>query len=90
MPVGVAEVERLADEVVGEPGERHAVARRVREPAREVGALGQQQGEVVEAGVAVARAARRAPRRARAARDRRRRARPAAARLEDSRPIARV
>ena len=50
--VGIAQVERLADEVVGEPDERHAVARRVREPAREVGALGHEQREVVEAGVA--------------------------------------
>ena len=50
--VRVGEVERLADEVVGEAGERHPVAGRVREPAGEVGALGQQEGEVEEAGVA--------------------------------------
>ena len=53
VPVGVAEVDRLADEVVGQAGQRHAVATGVRQPAREVGALGQQQREVVEAGVAV-------------------------------------
>ena len=51
--VGVAQVERLADEVVGEAVELHAVSRGVREPAREVGALGHEQREVEETGVAV-------------------------------------
>ena len=55
VPVRVAEVDRLADEVVREADQRHAVAAGVGEPAREVDALGQQQGEVVEAGVAVRR-----------------------------------
>ena len=55
VPVRVAEVDRLAHEVVGQADQRHAVAAGVREPAREVDALGQQQGEVVEAGVAVRR-----------------------------------
>ena len=72
--VGVAEVDRLADEVVGEPLERDAVARGMREPAREVAALRHEEREVVEPGVARARAGRPAPRRARGARGRRRRA----------------
>ena len=49
VPVRVAEVERLADEVIGQPDERDAVARGMREPASEVDALGHEQGEVVEA-----------------------------------------
>ena len=53
MVVGVAEVERLAHEVVGQPDELHAVSRGVREPAREVCALGHEQREVVETGEAV-------------------------------------
>ena len=76
MAVGVVEVQRLADEVIGEAGERDAVARGVRQPAREVGALLEQQREVVEPRVAEGRPRRPAPRRARAARARRRRARP--------------
>ena len=55
MPVGVAEVQRLADEVVREARERDLVAGAVDEPAREVGALGQQQREVEEAGEAAGR-----------------------------------
>ena len=55
MAVRVAEVDRLADEVVRQAGQRHAVAGGVREPAREVGALRQEQREVVEAGVAARR-----------------------------------
>src|SRR5206468_5591445 len=49
--VGSAEMDRLADEVVGEADERNPLAGRVREPAGEVGALGDAQREVVEAGV---------------------------------------
>ena len=52
VPVGVGEVDRLADEVVRHPDERDALARGVGEPAREVRALGHAQGEVEEAGVA--------------------------------------
>ena len=52
VPVGVVEVQRLADEVIGEAGERNAVARGVRQPAREVGALLDEQREVVEPRVA--------------------------------------
>ena len=55
MVVGVAEVERLAHEVVGQPDELHAVSRGVREPAREVRTLGHEQREVVETGEAVGR-----------------------------------
>jgi hypothetical protein len=51
VPVGIAEVDRLADEVVREPDDRLALARRMGEPAREVGALRHEQREVVEAGV---------------------------------------
>ncbi len=50
--VGVVEVQRLADEVIRQPGERDALAGGVRQPAREVGALGEQQREVKEPGVA--------------------------------------
>ena len=49
VPVRIAEVDRLADEVVGEPDERDAVARGVRQPAREIDAFGQEQREVIEA-----------------------------------------
>ena len=52
MAVGVVEVQRLADEVIGEAGERDPVARGVRQPAREVGPLLEQQREVIEARVA--------------------------------------
>ncbi len=55
VPVRVAEVDRLAHEVIGEARQGHAVAPGVGEPAGEVDALGQQQGEVVKAGVAVRR-----------------------------------
>ena len=66
VPVGVAEVDRLAHEMVGRAGQAHALAHRVGDPAREAAAVRQQQGEVEEAGAARARAARPAPRRARA------------------------
>jgi len=49
MAIGIAEVDRLADIVVGEPGERDPVARRVGKPAREIGTVRQEQREVVEA-----------------------------------------
>jgi hypothetical protein len=51
--VGVAEVDRLADEVVAQACEGDPLAGHVREPAREVGSLGEQEREVVEAGVVV-------------------------------------
>ena len=41
VPIGVAEVERLADEVVGEPDERHPIARGVCQPACEIAPLRQ-------------------------------------------------
>ncbi len=50
VPVGVAQIERLADEVVGQPDERHAVADRMREPAREVDPPRDEEREVVEPG----------------------------------------
>src|SRR5207245_4712366 len=50
MSVRVAQVERLADEVIGQADQRHPVARGVREPAGEVGALGHGQGDVVAGG----------------------------------------
>ena len=50
MPVRVAEIQRLADEVIGQAGHRHAVAGGMRQPAGEVGPLGHQQREVIEAG----------------------------------------
>ena len=53
MPVRVSEVDRLADVVVGEAGQRHPVVRGVREPAGKRGALGNEQREVVQARVAV-------------------------------------
>ena len=46
--VGIAEVDGLADEVVGGAREPHALAYGVREPARQAGPVGQQQGEVEE------------------------------------------
>ena len=55
VPVGVPEVERLADEVVGHAGQRNPITGGMGEPAGEVGALRQQQGDVVEAGVSGAR-----------------------------------
>lgn len=51
--VGIREVDRLADVVVGEALERDAVAGGMREPAGEIGALRHEQREVVEAGIAV-------------------------------------
>src|SRR3954449_1423193 len=45
--VGVGEVDRLADVVVRHADERDLLARGVREPAGEVGALGHEQREVV-------------------------------------------
>ena len=53
--VGIAQVKRLADEVVGGAGERNPRLRRVGEPAREVGPLGQKQREVEEPAVVVGR-----------------------------------
>ena len=53
VPVRVGEVDRLAHVVIGEPDEPDALAGGVREPGREIGTLGQEQGEVVEARVAV-------------------------------------
>ena len=53
--VGVAEIERLADEVIRRAGERNPLARRVREPARQVGALRQQKRVMEEARVPVGR-----------------------------------
>ena len=52
VPVGILQVERLADQVVALAGEREAEAQPVPEPATKVGPRGQQDGEVVEAGVA--------------------------------------
>ena len=51
--VGVAQVERLADEVVGSARQLDAIADRVLHPAGQVRALGHQQREVEEAGVPV-------------------------------------
>jgi hypothetical protein len=53
--VGIGEVDRLADVMVGEPLELDAVACGVREPAGEVDAFGHEQREMVEARVAVRR-----------------------------------
>src|SRR4051794_34381423 len=52
--VGVAQVERLADEVVGRARELHPAACRVLEPAGEPGAVRQQQREVEETGARAA------------------------------------
>src|SRR5271165_1006043 len=49
--VGIAEIDGLADEMVGEPDEGDAVARGVRQPCRKLLALGQQQREVIQAAV---------------------------------------
>ena len=46
--VGIAKVERLADEVVGHSDELHAVARGVREPVRQIAPIGHEQCEVVQ------------------------------------------
>ena len=51
MLVRVAEVQSLADEMIREPGERHPITSAMGEPAGQVDALGNQQGEVVEPGV---------------------------------------
>ena len=51
--VGVAQVEGLADEVVGRPRQGHALPCGVRQPAREVDPLRNEQREVEEARVAV-------------------------------------
>ena len=53
--VGVAQIERLTDEVIGRAGQLNAVGDGVLHPPREVAALGHEQGEVKEAGVAVGR-----------------------------------
>ena len=53
--VGVAQIERLADEVVGRAGQLNAVGDGVLHPPGEVATLGHEQGEVEEAGVAVGR-----------------------------------
>jgi len=50
--VGVGQVDGLADEVVRRTDERQLLLGGVREPPREVDALGDAQGEVVQAGVA--------------------------------------
>ncbi len=49
----IVEIDRLADEMVGRAGERHALLRRVEQPAREIGARRQQKCGVIEAGGAV-------------------------------------
>ena len=51
--VGIAQVERLADEVIRGAGQLDAVADRVLQPAGQVAALGHEQREVEETGVAV-------------------------------------
>jgi hypothetical protein len=51
--VRVIEVDRLAHEESGEPGERNALAGGVCEPGRELKPLRQQQGKVVEPAVTV-------------------------------------
>jgi hypothetical protein len=53
--VGIAEIDRLADEVVGETCQRDSVAGGVGEPAREARTVGGQEREVEEPGVAVPR-----------------------------------
>ena len=53
MVVGVAKIERLAHEVVRHSRELHAVTRGVHEPTGEIGAIGNEQREVVEPGEAV-------------------------------------
>ena len=50
--IGIGEVDRLADVVVGQPDERHAVARGAGEPGGELRPLGDEEREVVEARVA--------------------------------------
>ena len=53
MVVGVAQIERLADEVVRGAGQLDPVADRVLHPAGQVAALGHEQREVEEPGVPV-------------------------------------
>ena len=48
--LGIVEIERLADAVVGGAGDRHAVARDVQDPARMVLPRRHQEGGVIEAG----------------------------------------
>ncbi len=55
VPVGIAQIDRLADVVIGEALDPRLVARRVREPAREARPVGHEQRDVVEAGVTVGR-----------------------------------
>ena len=50
VPVGVAEVDRLADEVVGRARQAHALAHRVGDPEREAAPVRQQQREVEQPG----------------------------------------
>jgi hypothetical protein len=52
MAVGVTQIQRLADEVVGEAVERHAVADGVGQPRGQLAASRQEQREVVQAGEA--------------------------------------
>ena len=54
--VGIAQVQRLADEVVGGTGQLDAVADRMLHPAGQVAALRHEQREVEKAAVAVGRA----------------------------------
>ena len=53
--IGIAKVERLADEVIRRSRQLHALTARVGEPAAEIGALRDQQGEVEQPAVAVGR-----------------------------------
>ena len=53
--VGIGQVDRLADEVIREARQRHPLARGVSEPACKVGALRDEQREVVEPGVSAGR-----------------------------------
>ena len=53
--VGIAQVQRLAHEVIRSAGQLDAIADRMLHPAGQVAALGHEQREVEEAGVAVGR-----------------------------------
>ena len=53
VPVRVAEVDRLTHEMIGEAGQGDVVAPCMGEPTGEVDALGQQEGEMEETGVAL-------------------------------------
>ncbi len=53
VPVGIAKIDRLADGVIREALDPSLIACRMREPARETRPIGDEQSDVVEAGVTV-------------------------------------